>query len=618
MNDKYKILLNVLDILRQESPREFKKYYPLEDEQEKLNQARSRSYIHLFLKVKFGLLNFLEREDYITDDINDGGIDAYYIDGENKIIYFIQSKFTITKQNFENKNIQFEEILNMDIDRLTDGENTQENGVKYNHKILKLQKEMSSIDDIGKYSYRAIILANLNENIKPSQLKKLTGGFSTDVYNFEKCYVELLFPLISGTFYNVSELCISLNLSQKTSDEISYSVKTEYGTCDITVVFVPIIEIAQIMYKYKNSILKFNPRSYLELKGNNVNRAISDTVKKNQTNEFALFNNGITMLSDNTNINKQIGKKDQAQMIVVNPQIINGGQTAFTLSKLYEETLEKGDQNKIFLNKEVILKIITFSEDEGMSEKNKRKLIEEVSKATNQQSPVVEADRRSNDNIQIEIQENIYNTFGYFYERKKGEFGDGIHNRYIDRSKIIDRVQFLRLCLAVKGEVSNARRSGEQILFRKDRFEKILSNSANFKEYFFAYISMLNLNEIQNTFKGNANNRDGIVNYGYALRYGKYSVISVINNYFNDAFDPNEYKEKSIEITKSILNRWLDFEEFIINQTYNKMYFRDIINQETKEIRKMLDFDGYYKGGTINKDLINFFREDKEKSVKST
>jgi hypothetical protein len=497
----------------------------------------------------------------------------------------------------------------MDIDRISDGEESDENGTQYNGKILGLIRAISSIDDIGKYSYKAIILANLKSSIKQSQIKKLTGGFAGEVYNFEKCYNELLFPLITGTFYNVSELYISLNLSQKTSDEISYSVNTAYGQCDITVVFVPIIEIAKIMYKYKNSILKFNPRSYLDLKKNSVNQAISDTVKKNKTNEFALFNNGITMLSDNTNINKKIGKKDQAQMIVVNPQIINGGQTAFTLSKLYQETLTHGDQDDIFINKEVILKIITFSEDDSMSDKKKRKLIEEISKATNQQSPVVEADRRSNDDIQIELQEKIFNTFGYFYERKKGEYGDGLHNKYIDRSLIIDRVQFLRICLAIKGEVSNARRSGEIVLFRHNRFKQILEDSSNYKKYFFAFLTMKNLNNIQQQFKDNLNNRDGIANYGYALRYGKYSVISVVSRYYNDSFKHEEYEKKSNFIIHQVLNKWLEFEDFIINEQHNSAYFREIINPETQEIRKMLDYDGYYKGRTINKDIQKYFKE---------
>ena len=101
MNNKYNILLTVLDTLRREAPEGYKRYHPLDTEIDKLNQARSRAYIHLFLKVKFGLLDFLEREKYITDDGNDGGIDAYYIDTETKTIYYIQSKFRITKENFE-------------------------------------------------------------------------------------------------------------------------------------------------------------------------------------------------------------------------------------------------------------------------------------------------------------------------------------------------------------------------------------------------------------------------------------------------------------------------------------------------------------------------------------
>ena len=51
MDNKYAILINVLDKLREEAPETFKKYYPKEEEIDKLNQARSRAYIHLFLKL---------------------------------------------------------------------------------------------------------------------------------------------------------------------------------------------------------------------------------------------------------------------------------------------------------------------------------------------------------------------------------------------------------------------------------------------------------------------------------------------------------------------------------------------------------------------------------------
>ena len=100
---KYQVLLNILDELRKEAPPEFRRYYPQESNIEDMNHARSRSFIHLFLKVKFGLLQFQEREEFITDDNNDGGIDGYFIDYENKKIYFIQSKFRASEKNFEEK-----------------------------------------------------------------------------------------------------------------------------------------------------------------------------------------------------------------------------------------------------------------------------------------------------------------------------------------------------------------------------------------------------------------------------------------------------------------------------------------------------------------------------------
>lgn len=73
---KYEILVNTLNALRKEAPKSFKSYYPDEDDVDKVNAANSKAYIHLLLKAKFNLLNFKEREKYITDGPQDGGIDA--------------------------------------------------------------------------------------------------------------------------------------------------------------------------------------------------------------------------------------------------------------------------------------------------------------------------------------------------------------------------------------------------------------------------------------------------------------------------------------------------------------------------------------------------------------
>ena len=151
MMNKYKTLINILDKIRLEAtPKFYNKYNHPESNFEQINQARSRAFIHLYLKVSFGILTFDDREHYITDGSYDGGIDGYFINQENKSIYFIQSKFRTNERNFENKEIKLEEILVMDINRILDGENTDEKGNEYNGKIKQLQREISEVEDIAR------------------------------------------------------------------------------------------------------------------------------------------------------------------------------------------------------------------------------------------------------------------------------------------------------------------------------------------------------------------------------------------------------------------------------------------------------------------------------------
>jgi hypothetical protein len=99
---KYELLLRILDKIREEAPEQYKRLYSRDEfDLEKVNQARSRAYIHLYLKVLFGLLDFNEREKNITDGTDDGGIDGYFIDRETKSIHLIQSKFRTTEKTLK-------------------------------------------------------------------------------------------------------------------------------------------------------------------------------------------------------------------------------------------------------------------------------------------------------------------------------------------------------------------------------------------------------------------------------------------------------------------------------------------------------------------------------------
>ena len=455
---RYAMLVRVLDGLRKEAigTKYEKRYNPVKG-QEAVRQARSRAFIHLFLKVMFGMPSFEDRELRVTDGALDGGIDGYFIDRNARSIYLIQSKFRANERNFEDKRIDLEDLLAMEIRRILGGEEADATGNAYNGKIKGMVREISLIPDIGRYTYKVVIIANV-KNLGDEKLLRLSDGFPVEIFDFARSYNELLFPILSGTYFKASDLTIQIDLSNKSAgSKIGYQVSTEYYDSDITVVFVPTSEIGRVMSTYRNSILVYNPRSYLEFEGQRVNSAIRQSIKQTNTNEFALLNNGITIISDDTHINESVGKRNRAQLHLLNPQIINGGQTAYTLSRIYDETPQEMNEN-VFSGKEVLVKIITLTPVEGVPEDESKKLalIEKISEATNSQTVVTVADRLSNEATNVSIQRELFDKYGFLYERKRGEFADGVRSGYVSDDLIIERTVFIRVFLAANGNLPEA------------------------------------------------------------------------------------------------------------------------------------------------------------------
>ena len=63
----YETLCKVLDALRAEAPVSDPTYNPPPGNADALIQARSRALRHLFLKARFGLVRFADREQFVTD-----------------------------------------------------------------------------------------------------------------------------------------------------------------------------------------------------------------------------------------------------------------------------------------------------------------------------------------------------------------------------------------------------------------------------------------------------------------------------------------------------------------------------------------------------------------------
>lgn len=216
-----------------------------------------------------------------------------------------------------------------------------------------------------------------------------------------------------------------------------------------------------------------------------MNESIRETLLKPDSNEFALMNNGITILSDETNFSERIGIVNRAQLRVLNPQIINGGQTAYTLSRVLNEDRDAAIER--FSGKEVLTRIITLTPkqpDDGSGAERNR-LITEISNASNHQTPVIYADKASNEPYLITLQKILFERYGLFFERKRGEFSDGVHSAYIDKSVIVDRNIFFRVFLAARGGLNRARK--KRIFINHGLSEDEILSETDLEQFFDAY-----------------------------------------------------------------------------------------------------------------------------------
>ena len=583
--NKYDTLLNILDNICNTAPDNFKSYCLQEKSEDEKNQIRSKAFIHLYLLVKFGLEDFKSRHDLITDGIADGGLDAYFIDAETKYIYLFQSKFRTNSQNFENKDISVDELMAMEIDRIVEGKIESEDGNTYNRKIQGFQKKLSDICDLPRYKFKIIILANLKSD---KLLNKLFGSYERDIFNYQRTYKELVFPMCSSTYYKNENIVVKMEVEGKI-EEVTETFATSFGNCNVTLLFVPIINIAQIINKYKNSILEFNPRNYLSMSKNPVNKGIKESACESNC-DFTLLNNGITMICSQYESTTRTGKSNTTKITIDNPQILNGGQTAYTLSKILdteENCFEK------MQGKKVLLKVISIYKDD-QSETDYRTFVNKISDATNKQTKIDEADRRANNEIQVKLQNDIYEKYGLYYERKAGEFEEALSKGLIYKDMIIKRDVLLKTLWAYNGKCGEARNYSGDKIFNKDVFDEIMLGNVTAEITIYSYRIHKELMELDKLYKKQDYNSS---EWGGAIRYGKFAVISAYAILF-PCLDLEDDEEVLRENTKKVLEMWKKFEEFVREREENKRYS---CNQD--------EFVNYYKSSNVDKDVADYFRQ---------
>jgi hypothetical protein len=418
--------------------------------------------------------------------------------------------------------------------------------------------------------------------------------------------LELVKPVCSGTYYDPDRIVIELDISEKSSPQLKQTIKTSYGNCDVTAIFVPTREIARVMYKYKNAILRYNPRNYLGLSKNAVNKEIRNSVMSLAFNDFALLNNGITLLADEQEFTQYTGQKNVGRLTLVSPQIINGGQTAYTLSELFSENQSTG--SSVFTGKEVLVRVVVLKLGPSDPPENKFKFIQSISASTNQQTQIREADRHSANPKLVTIQKQIFLKYGYMLELKSGEFYNGLTKKYVDKKFIMNRIILLRCLAALNGKPSTARSASESELYENNLFDTLIPSLDNSEieklvaNALYAYLTHNYLIHLEKKLGKRS------LQYGYSLRYGKYAAVYASFVAMNHSIRDNlckktleELEQHMTQTSSDVLNKWKEYEEQITKSDTNKAYF--------DKTQNLSDFASYYKGPTLASDIQNYLRK---------
>ncbi|HDR04215.1 MAG TPA: hypothetical protein ENN84_03075 [Candidatus Marinimicrobia bacterium] len=549
-------------------------------------------------------------KEHIVDMAYDLGNDAIFTNQKNNEIIVFQFKYSkspllstgeiiknkrfidwILKRNGEelSANPKLQRIINEEIHPILTEENLHRNNY---------QLTFCYIDHDFPESIKTDIQA-LYTNYSDSEIK-----FSIKYYNYrelEDLYDDIEIP------QNEIALQITPNdyFLKKSLFYDDKETEIETLVCSILANSLkPIIE------DKKELILALNVRYY---KGENeINSKIKEEYSKGEKSNFWILNNGINGICEDFEL------IDNKTLKIKNFQIVNGGQTAKTLTRIVNDLPD---------NVQILMKLSKIKDKTQISS-----IAKDIAVASNSQNAISARDLHSGDRIQMSIFKHLDND-GIFYDKKDGEWAT-VHKRkyrnplgnnpmHLKITNLELGVAYLSFYLQIP--ISTAGR--HKLVFSDLYYDKIFDMSQNEDKQFLKLIFAYRLSE-----------------YVIDIKRRKYSQYEILwNDNINDVivslsglyffkdelhlFDnENELKSKletlSIVEYLKMTDRYLlnigdDFEAFIVRIIKGLQYLLDVMRQAKKfqgeewlpnETKKWLKKDGTYSA--IFKEVIKKLRED--------
>ncbi|WP_454745603.1 AIPR family protein [Ciceribacter selenitireducens] len=355
--------------------------------------SRGLAFAKLVTETIFGVPR-PDVDEHIVDGGADRGIDIIYIDHNNKVINVGSCKTTVDFKNSHkffpaeeiDKIISFIDDVLLHRDEMITG---------CNGRLAAKIREIWEI--FGAEAYALAVHLFSNKSTLPTDARtRLSAALGRhNIALYEYGLFELSHGLVKATkpkFKKTLKGCESSSnpteepgrravMARVSLEEVGKFLTSETGAFDERLVWQ-------------------NVRYFLGLE-NDVNREIKATLLNSPVEDFWYLNSGLTIVCEQI-----LSNPNGCHPIhMVNPQIVNGCQTATVIQNVYMETLRnlKGG----FIQVKII-------------ETKSPEFVERIALASNTQSRILSRDLRAHDTFQLQIAECL-RSLGYFYCRKRGE-----------------------------------------------------------------------------------------------------------------------------------------------------------------------------------------------------
>ena len=402
-------------------------------------------------------LSYDELKDGIVDGGNDGGIDSIYtfINGE------------LLEEDTDYTGLKKEIVIDLVIvqSKNTSGftETAMDKFISSAQDLLNLSTDLDSLSGTYKKELRKKIQLFKNAYLRlASKFPKLSiyyfySALANEVHPNVNRKVEQLMKVINAqisdsniefSFIGIEEL---LTLARKKPVRVkSLNIEgTPINTRDggyIALVSLPnYYDFITDSDKLIKAFFDANVRDY---QGKiEVNKAITETLRNPNNEDFWWLNNGVTITTTTATLASQ-------SLTIEDPQIVNGLQSSHEIFNHFNNGGNKDDIRKI------MIRVIKPSD-----EKSRLKII----KATNSQTDVPIASLRATDEIHLNI-EDYFLSMGYFYDRRK--------NYYKNAGKSADlivSIPFLSqiITASVLREPDNSRARPSTLIKNDDEYKRI-------------------------------------------------------------------------------------------------------------------------------------------------